>query len=94
MFGVGRSKLQITDPGVSEHQAIMQVFQLAITFDQLQVGELASFEVLSRRAQMAELPPARESPSDPMSKAYARTAYYLQHLLQHLMVRGFRVSTM
>ena len=32
----------------------MRMFHLAVTFDQLNVGELACFELLARRCQMAE----------------------------------------
>ena len=48
-------KLGCQGAGVPEHYSLMQALQLAITVDQLQVGELACFEVLVRRSQMAEL---------------------------------------
>jgi len=46
--------LSPSDPYVDDHDLALRVIQLAIEYDQLNVGELASFELLARRAQMAE----------------------------------------
>ena len=43
------------DPGAQEHELIMRVLEVAVSYDQLAVSELASFEILLRRAQMLEL---------------------------------------
>ena len=47
-------KLQITDPGVAEHEVFCRVLESAICFDQLNVSELACFEILGRRFQLHE----------------------------------------
>lgn len=44
-----------SDPGVAEHEMIMRVIELMLCYDQLQGGELASMEMLVRKAQMIEL---------------------------------------
>ena len=43
------------DVGVSEHEAMMRALEFALCYDQLQAAELATMEVLVRRAQMVEL---------------------------------------
>ena len=48
------SRLLPGDVGVADHELIMRVLELAIVFDQLNVAELASFELLLRKAQLAE----------------------------------------
>ena len=47
-------KLQASDGGVLEHEAICKVLELAIEYDQLNVGELAAVELLCRRLQMIQ----------------------------------------
>lgn len=49
------AKLDHLDAGAQEHELIMRVMELGVCYDQLQIAELASFEVLARRAQMLEL---------------------------------------
>ena len=47
-------KLQASDGGVLEHEAICKVLELAIEYDQLNIGELAAVELLCRRLQMIQ----------------------------------------
>ena len=47
-------KLQASDGGVLEHEAICKTLELAIEYDQLNVGELASVELMCRRLQMIQ----------------------------------------
>ena len=74
-------KLGCQGAGVPEHYSLMQALQLAITVDQLQVGELACFEVLVRRSQMAELKhrakfcPSVGTADDPYSDAHLNMGY-------------------
>ncbi|CAK0838344.1 unnamed protein product [Prorocentrum cordatum] len=42
------------DPGVADHEVAMRAFEFGLVYDQVNVGELVSFELLARRAQMAE----------------------------------------
>jgi hypothetical protein len=49
-----QSKIQNSDWGISEHDTLMQILQHASSYDQLDVCNLASFEVLLRRAQTIE----------------------------------------
>ena len=51
---VHECRLEQTDEGVGDHDLAMRMIELALSFDQLNVGELASFELLLRKAQMAE----------------------------------------
>ena len=46
--------LNVTDPGVADHELVMRVVTLALEYDQLNISELACFELLMRRAQMSE----------------------------------------
>ena len=46
--------LTVMDPGVAEHELCMRLLDVALTFDQLNITELASFELICRRAQLAE----------------------------------------
>ncbi|CAK0798442.1 unnamed protein product, partial [Prorocentrum cordatum] len=43
-----------SDPGVADHEVAMRAFEFGLVYDQVNVGELVSFELLARRAQMAE----------------------------------------
>lgn len=47
--------LQHFDAGVQVHEMAMRVLDFAVTFDQLQVAELACLEVVVRQAQLIEL---------------------------------------
>jgi hypothetical protein len=47
-------KLQITDPGVSEHEIFCRVLECSICYDQLNVSELGGIEILARRFQLHE----------------------------------------
>eukprot|EP00959_Pyramimonas_sp_CCMP1952_P175996 3677872-Pyramimonas_sp.AAC.1 len=47
-------RLQSGDAGVSDHELAMRMFEVAVVYDQLMAWELACFEYLARRAQMAE----------------------------------------
>ena len=49
------ANLTLTDAGVSEHDLCMRILEAGSRFDQLNVGELASFELVCRRAQLVEL---------------------------------------
>ena len=51
-----RSEVNLTsaDPTVAEHEFCMRVVQLAVQYDQLNISELAAFELVLRRAQLAE----------------------------------------
>ncbi|CAK0825783.1 unnamed protein product, partial [Prorocentrum cordatum] len=42
------------DLGVADHEVAMRAFEFGLVYDQVNVGELVSFELLARRAQMAE----------------------------------------
>ena len=48
-------KLSYNDMGATEHQSIMRFVSFAMTYDQLDMPQLASMELLLRRAQMIEL---------------------------------------
>ena len=48
------SKLQPSDGGVLEHESICKALELAIEYDQLNIGELAAVELLCRRLQMIQ----------------------------------------
>ncbi|CAE7735243.1 unnamed protein product [Symbiodinium necroappetens] len=48
------SKLQPSDNGVLEHESICKALELAIEYDQLNIGELAAMELLCRRLQMIQ----------------------------------------
>ncbi|CAE7297688.1 unnamed protein product [Symbiodinium sp. CCMP2456] len=48
------SKLQPSDNGVLEHESICKALELAIEYDQLNIGELATMELLCRRLQMIQ----------------------------------------
>ena len=43
-----------SDWGVGEHEALSRLFEYALTYDQLNLGELASFELAGRRYQLLE----------------------------------------
>lgn len=47
-------KLQPSDNGVLEHEALCKMLELAIEYDQLNIGELASIELACRRLQMIQ----------------------------------------
>ncbi|CAK0823299.1 unnamed protein product, partial [Prorocentrum cordatum] len=47
-------RLQSGDAGVADHELAMGMFEVAVVYDQLFASELACFEYLARRAQMAE----------------------------------------
>jgi len=47
--------VKLDDEGVREHELAMRVLEMAATYDQLNVTELSSFELLLRSAQLAEL---------------------------------------
>ena len=47
--------LGIHEAGVGDHEACMRAFEMGLCYDQLNICELASFELLARRGQMAEL---------------------------------------
>ncbi len=51
-----RHECQLTtvDSGVADHELVMRCLELGASFDQMNLGELASFELLVRRAQLAE----------------------------------------
>ena len=48
------TQLSVTDQAVSEHEFCMRLLQVAVQYDQLNVSELAVFELICRKAQMAE----------------------------------------
>jgi len=45
--------LQGSELGVADYEFIMRVFEVALSYDNLNVSELASFELLARRVQLA-----------------------------------------
>ncbi|CAK0889614.1 unnamed protein product, partial [Prorocentrum cordatum] len=47
-------RLEATDEGVRDHHLAMRMAELGLSFDRLNLGELASCELLMRKAQMAE----------------------------------------
>ena len=49
------AKLTYNDAGATEHQSIMRMLFFALTYDQLDVSQIASLELMIRRAQMIEL---------------------------------------
>ncbi|CAE7199591.1 unnamed protein product, partial [Symbiodinium natans] len=48
------SRLQPSDSGVLEHESICKALELALEYDQLNLGELACVELLCRRLQMLQ----------------------------------------
>ena len=46
--------LSSSDPGVDDHEFLSDILEMAATYDQLNVCELASFERISRRYQLWE----------------------------------------
>jgi len=48
-------KLKTDDSGVLDHELALRAMELAVCYDQLNISELASFELLARRAQLAEI---------------------------------------
>ncbi|CAK0822951.1 unnamed protein product, partial [Prorocentrum cordatum] len=51
---VRECRLEAADEGVGDHGLAKRMAELGLSFDQLNLGELASFELLMRKAQMAE----------------------------------------
>lgn len=49
------ANLTYTDPGADEHQACCRLIYTAVMYDELQVTELASFEMAAHRIQMIKL---------------------------------------
>lgn len=49
------ASLQHYDAGVQVHEMAMRVLEHAVTYDQVQAGELACLEVVPRQAQLVEL---------------------------------------
>ena len=49
------TQLTAADVMVSEHETALRALEMAMTYDQLQVGEIASLELVMRRAQLAEM---------------------------------------
>ena len=47
--------LSTNDAGVSEHESIMKAVEFALCYDMICVPELASFELMLRRAQLVEM---------------------------------------
>jgi hypothetical protein len=47
-------KLQATDGGVAEHETFCKILQTMLTYDQLDVSNLASAEVIARQIQLIE----------------------------------------
>jgi hypothetical protein len=50
----GLARLQETDAGVNLHESSCRVLEIACCYDQLQVGALASMELICRQVQMVE----------------------------------------
>ena len=48
------AKLSYADTGASEHHSCMKILATALTFDQINVTELACMELVGRRVQMIE----------------------------------------
>ena len=46
--------LSATDDGVGDHDLCMRMFEMGLVFDQVNLSELGTFELVARRAQMAE----------------------------------------
>ena len=44
----------LADNGVLEHESICKALELAVEYDQLNIGELATIELLCRRLQMIQ----------------------------------------
>ena len=47
-------KLQITDPGVQEHEIFTRDLETMVCYDQMNVSDLAAIEILARRFQVHE----------------------------------------
>jgi hypothetical protein len=47
-------KLQNSDNGVTEHESLCKMLELALEYDQLNIGELALLEMVCRRLQMVQ----------------------------------------
>ena len=69
-------KLQYSDVGTTQHHIGCQVLQWAVTYDQLQVSQLAFLEILSRSLQLIELKhrdrflPSLGSGTDPFEESH------------------------
>ena len=48
-------RLQYSDTGCQQHQVLCQAIQHAVCYDQLEVGQLVSFELPMRALQLIEL---------------------------------------
>ena len=48
---LAETRLDYSAVGVSEHQALVKIVEVAMMHDQLDLGQLASFELVSRRLQ-------------------------------------------
>eukprot|EP00973_Karenia_brevis_P016935 2321986-Karenia_brevis.AAC.1 len=48
------TKLQSSDPNVRQHESWCRVLQLRMCYDQLDVSNLASAELISRQIQLIE----------------------------------------
>ena len=51
---VHECRLEPWDEGVQDHDLAMRMFELGLAYDQCNLSELSAFELLARRAQMAE----------------------------------------
>jgi hypothetical protein len=52
---VAEGRLQPGDAGIAAHEVICRALQVAVQYDQLQVTQLASFEILMRLLQMTQM---------------------------------------
>jgi hypothetical protein len=51
---LSEGRLAHTDAGIKEHRTLMKAIELGIQYDQLDISQLASFELLFREAQLIE----------------------------------------
>ena len=47
------ASLVVNDPGAVEHEFLMRLIEVAVTYDQLNCSELTVMELIARRAQMS-----------------------------------------
>ena len=56
-----------------EHEVLSKILEVGVTYDQLQVGNLGSFEVASRRLQVIE----NAHLDNPMAPTYESSGFYM-----------------
>ena len=66
------AKVPETDRVRHEHRVLMEILELAVTYDQLDVSALSSFELLGRRVQLLE----EASSANPKNPRFEGSEYF------------------